>query len=381
MTLFPIHIGCVDGKYFSRCRGANESGRKMKIASSIFLSLLAVAFVGAKVLPQKSPLNYVKCTKREKILWPDYSDKKFYFECVGENDFVKRPCPSKTVFNYHTQQCTWPEEWIQPPELSNLVEPLKSAISLMEFAPTCQDSELHLYWPDPEVPRDFFRCLGVGQSERLSCPDGNVFSFLLQMCVAEQTTTTSTTGRPIDRFPDCTPGELHLTWPDLWYPQNYVVCTGVGEFEVRECQSGSVFVFMLQMCVRGDGLTTTSLPITSTTQRESTTRTPHVTTPEGTTELMTTAVTTETSLVQTTTRDELQTAPTAVPHPFRYPKVKCLICWRPTCERHEMDRKWPDFDAPEKYFQCLKEGVMILKSCGSNSEFDFRAQRCVKSSM
>lgn len=358
----------------------------MKISSRIFFSLLiVVAFVGAKVLPQKSPLNYVKCTKREKILWPDYSDKKFYFECVGEDSFVKRPCPSKTVFNYHSQQCTWPEEWVQPPELNNLVEPLKS-IAMMEFSPPCLESELHLFWPDPEVPRDFFRCLDVAQSQRQSCPSGSVFAFLIQMCVEEQTMTATTSARPLDRFPDCTASELHLTWPDLWYPQNYVICNGVGEFEVNECQHGSVFVFMMQMCVRNDGLTTT-FPTFSpaplpTTQAEFTTRTPHVTSPDSTTELMTTTeliVTRESSTSTTSkiesTSDGLQT----VPHPFSYPKVKCIICWRPTCERHELHLKWPDYDAPEKYFQCLKEGVLILKSCGVNLEFDFHAQSCVRS--
>lgn len=164
----------------------------MKISFVISVSLWTMCAVGAKVLPQKTqshPQNYVKCSTNNKILWPDYGDNKYYFECIGDDKFVKRPCPVKMVFNYRKQQCTWLENWVEPPIISNLVEPLQTPRMMSEFSPSCLESELHLLWPDPSVPQDYFRCIAVEQYERLSCTFGYVFVFMKQMCIADQPAT------------------------------------------------------------------------------------------------------------------------------------------------------------------------------------------------
>lgn len=339
----------------------------MKISHIILVS----AFIGvacAKVLSMKSPQKYVKCSKKNQILWPDYSDKRSYFECIGEETFVKRSCPIKTVFNYHMQQCSWPEEWLEPPELNNLVEPVE-LIPAGDYAPSCKMSELHLLWPHPEITQDYFRCTGIGKYERISCPPQHVLAFLVQMCVKEDEKTT--TVNPIERFPYCTINELHITWPDPWYPQNYFVCTGIGQSELRECPHGAVFVFKQQMCVSDGGLTTPESPtyITTTSSHES-----EITEKPASTG---TKITRTASLITTTeTRQTPPTAPTATPNAYKYPKLKCIICWRPTCDANELNTKYTDFDSPHRYFECLREGVFTLRTCRVNSTFDFIAQKC-----
>lgn len=315
----------------------------------LVLIIVTVFVVSGRILPRKS---HVKCSKNNQNLWPDYSNKNFYFECISEIDFVKRPCPVKTVFNYYSQQCTWPENWISPPELESLQA---------EHSPSCLEAELHLTWPDPGNPQDYFRCTGIGQYERLSCPLGRTFVFLMQMCVAE--TTTTTTESPSQRFPNCSENELHLTWPDPWYPQNFIICTGIGLFEIHQCREGTIFVFMMQMCVTQDEFTTSEIAPTSTTSTLLTTETALTTSVYQTTE-------------ETATTIGLQTAPTEL-YTQNFSKVKCLICWRPTCEGNELHLKWPDYDSPVNYFQCLSEGVLILKGCGDGLKFDFSTQTCV----
>lgn len=341
----------------------------MELPEKFFWILSAIVCeIGAKVVPQ----NYVKCGKNDKFLWPDYGDNTFYFECIGEDNFVKRPCPVKTVFNYYEQQCTWPEEWLEPPAFSKLVEPFQS----LDFSPTCLESELHLFWSDPQVSRDFFRCSGIGQYERLSCPLGQTFIFMVQMCVYEQQETT--TDRPLDRFPDCLDHELHITWPDPWYPQNFFICVGIGQFEIHGCPPANVFVFMLQMCVRDDELTTFPTFLTSSANLTSITT-------EGVKTSTSTPSTQETSMTSqspterssiTSMPEGLQTAPTTH-FTISYPKLKCLVCWRPTCEGNELHLKWPDYDYSRNYFECIRQGVLILKSCRMHLVFDFKSQNCI----
>lgn len=334
----------------------------MKVCAFIIFSV-TILVVSGKVLNFKDPQKYINCAQKNTILWPDYSDKRNYFECVGEDYFVKRPCPNKTVFNYKSQECTWPEDWIKPPQLDNLVE--------REFSPYCAEHELHLFHPDPNNPQDYFRCLGIGEHERLTCPVDRVFVFLLQMCVAIETTTT--TEAPGDRFPDCFENELHLTWPDPWYPENFFVCTGVGEFELRGCPPGRFFVFMLQMCLTEEEVpsifptdSTREIPDYDTTSHDGTTATTTQTTSRS-------ISTSSTTSQMSTTTEGLQTAPT-----ISFPKLTCIVCWRPNCEKYELDKKWPDYDNERNYFECLAEGVLTLKPCKWNFVFDFEMQKCVE---
>lgn len=438
----------------------------MKFLAIFVLALAVTQAVESKVLPQKS---HVDCKKHSDRLWPDYEDNRFYFECVGGEHFVKRPCPSTLVFNFYAQECVWLEDWSEPPGVADLI--------LSDFSPTCLEHELHWLWPDPTEASDFFRCTGVGQYERLSCPPGTVFVFLIQMCASPETTTTSTTTKlPVDRYPSCQEHELHLTWPDPWYEENFFICTGIGTSELRECPEGTVFVFMLQMCTERNGEvtwptfptgptqppemtspvtqptssspvtlpttpSTVTLPVTTTlsstlrttttteeisssttTKTEETSRstlpvtfpsiptysvtrptnpwtTPTIptvpsiptlptfrpptttsrstitdteaptsshSTPDATTDVGTTQI--------RTTTDALQTAPTVYG-----PVVKCVICWRPNCDRHELHLTWPDVDEPRNYFKCLREGEFVLKRCRRNFVFYFDLQRCVRS--
>jgi hypothetical protein len=55
-----------------------------------------------------------------------------------------------------------------------------------------------------------------------------------------------------------------------------------------------------------------------------------------------------------------------------------VICWRPTCEKHELHLNWPDYDNERNYFECLGEGVMMLKTCAWSFVFDFKQQKCVE---
>lgn len=306
--------------------------------ANIFVKFLVLSFivcaVSAKSLQLKSRVD---CSKKNKILWPDYSDNKFYYECVSEDSTVRRPCPSKTVFNYYTQQCTWPEDWLQPPVMDNFIEPQEEE-KTSEFSPSCLISELHLYWPDPTNHQDYFLCTAIGMYERRSCRDGEAFVFLAQMCLEEEPTTETLI--PPGRRPSCLEHELHLAWPDPVYPENYFICTGIGSFDIKRCHEGLVFVFMRQMCDLSATPTQTTTPMT------------------------------------TTTTQTLQTAPTEVTT-ISYPMRKCLICWRPTCERYEMHYDWPDFDSKRNYFKCLREGVLTLKTCDDDLVFDFYAQKCI----
>lgn len=321
----------------------------MKHFPILLLIIVTVYLVSGRILPRKL---HVKCSKNNQNLWPDYNDKKFYFECISEDDFVKRPCPAKTFFNYYSQQCTWPEDWIKPPEF----EILQS-----EHSPSCLESELHLTWPDPGKPQDYFRCTGIGESKRLTCPLGRRFVFLMQMCVPEETTTT--TEIPVERFPNCEEHELHLSWPDPWYPKNFFICTGLGLFEIHQCRDGSIFVFMMQMCVRENELTTAESSSTLSSSLRTTTTETTLKTDYQTTEDPATTV-------------GLETAPTEL-NKQTFSKMKCVICWRPTCEANELHLMWPDYDSSTNYFQCLSEGVLILKSCNDDLTFDFSQQICV----
>lgn len=48
-------------------------------------------------------------------LWPDFDDKKFYFECQSKGVLKRRPCGPHTVFVFEKQMCLWESEWIEPP--------------------------------------------------------------------------------------------------------------------------------------------------------------------------------------------------------------------------------------------------------------------------
>jgi Chitin binding Peritrophin-A domain len=310
--------------------------RLVKLTSmmtNIFVKFAVLSFLVCAVSAKSSlSKSRVDCSKKNKILWPDYSDKKFYFECISEDSSVRRPCPSKTVFNYYTQQCTWPEDWLQPPVLDNFIEPQET-----EFSPSCLISELHLFWPDPSNHRDYFLCTGIGIYERLSCREGETFAFQMQMCIEEPPTTATLI--PQERTPSCLEHELHLTWPDPWYPEYFFICTGIGKFDMKRCPAGLVFVFMRQMCEMSQ------------------------------TETQTTTTMTTTMGIQTVPMEDST---------ISYPVRKCLICWRPTCERFEMHYKWPDFDSKRNYFKCLSEGVLTLKTCKDDLLFDFHAQKCIE---
>ena len=360
---------------FRERRQQREFG-KMKVCASInFLVLIFV--VKGKSLNFKDPQKYVNCSQKNRVLWPDYADKRNYFECIGEENFVKRLCPNKTVFNYNVQECTWPEDWKKPPEIDNLVE--------QELFPSCEKFELHLLWPHEKNPQDYFRCTGVEAFERLTCPADRIFNFVEQKCVTVETTTPS---EAADRYPDCLENELHLTWPDPWYPENYFVCTDIGEFELRGCPPGRFFFFMIQLCITEDEIP----PIFSTDQKkdvfaenftilkDTTTKTPKVfpevtsTNPSGSTVLSSsTAPSTTTSSLISSTTEATQTSPTIF-----YPKLTCTICWRPTCEKDELHLKWPDYDNERNYFECLSEGVMILKPCAWSFVFDLKQQKCIE---
>lgn len=316
--------------------------------SNIFVKVVVISFIVCAVSAKSSlSKSRVDCSKNNKILWPDYSDKKFYYECISEDSFVRRPCPSKTVFNYYTQQCTWPEDWLQPPELDNFIEPLEEVTPTADFSPSCLISELHLFWPDPTNHQDYFLCTGIGMYERLSCLDREIFEFLVQTCIEEPPTTDTLI--PKERRPSCLEHELHLAWPDPWYFEYYFICTGIGNSELKRCRDGLVFVFMKQMCdIGGAQITQTTTPMTTTM---TTTMTPTTVTPP--------------------------TAGTEA-YAISYPMRKCLICWRPTCERFEMHYKWPDFDSKRNYFKCLSEGVLTLKTCVDDLVFDFHAQKCIE---
>lgn len=446
----------------------------MNYFSAFVLAVAVTQAVDSKVIPQKS---HVDCEKHRDRLWPDYEDNRFYFECVGFENFVKRPCPPTFVFNFSAQKCVWLEDSQKPPKVKNSI--------FSDFSPTCLEHELHWLWPDPTQPEDFFRCTSIGQYERLTCQPGTIFVFLIQMCASPETTSTSTTTKvpEVDRFPSCQEHELHLTWPDPWYEENFFICTGIGTSELRECPVGTVFVFMLQMCTERNGevtwptfptgptqpsagttspvtlppatssvtlpevtgtksttLETTTLPTTfrtTTTTEEisssttteivsssttaktdetsritlpvtfptiptySVTRPTDWTTPEiptlptvptrptlrppTTTTLRPTITETisshstpdtttdvETSQSRTTT-DPLQTAPTMLGW-----VVKWIVFWRLNCDRHELHLTWPDVDEPRNYFECLREGEFVLKSCRSNFVFNFSLQRCVE---
>lgn len=394
---------------------------KMKVCATIIF-LVIIFGVKGKSLNFRDPQKYVNCAQKNKILWPDYVDKRYYFECIGDDFFVKRLCPNKTVFNYKTQECTWPEDWKKPPEIDNLIE--------RENSPSCEKFELHLLWADVKNSQDYFRCTGVGEFERLTCPADRIFNFVVQMCVAVETTTTIETG---DRYPDCFENEIHLNWPDPWYPENYFVCTDVGEFELRGCPPGRYFFFMIQNCVAEDEITpifpmdqkkispefmgispeamgflpeitrfpTEAAKISSEVTRsswgssrssskipgisKSFSEPPKLSTNKAST---TTEKTTPNSLK--TTQDNLSTSTDKLTTPtytsstteasatIYYPKLTCVICWRPTCEKHELERFWPDYDNERRYFECLGEGVLMLKRCAWNFVFDFKQQKCVE---
>ena len=395
--MFSLHIQNIPVGTFSNIRVF-----RMNVCTNLILIFLLINCVDSKVVP------HVKCSKDHQILWPDYNDNRFYFECIGIKNFVRRPCPSDLVFNYHTQQCSWLEDWIELPQVIPLIEKMASD----EYSPSCLEHELHWLWPNPTDPQEFFRCTGIGEYERNLCPPGEVFVFMIQMCEKEQLTTT-TTLRPADRYPNCKEHELHITWPDPWNDGNFFICTGIGAFELHECPPGFVFVFMLQMCVEvGGGETTTEIQPTVPTSPPVTT--PISTSPKTTIELtssplLTTTYTTFTSpetspttlqpttisvptesstvpveptTVESTTMTETDvpstsraTPPTA-PHQFDYEKPKCIICWRPSCTINEVGLKLPDYDNTQNYFQCLSEGEFILKSCHGNFIFDFKAQKC-----
>lgn len=339
----------------------------MKVcASAIFL--VTILSVNGKVFNTKDPKKYVNCEQKNKVLWPDYSDKKNYFECVGDDYFVKRPCPNKTVFSYKIQECTWPEDWIKPPELDNLIE--------REFSPSCAEFELHLLWPNPENPQEYFRCTEVGENLKFTCRSDRVFNFSAQMCVLLEAT--STTELNVDRFPDCFENELHLTWPDPWYPENFYMCTGIGEFELRGCPPGRFFMFMLQMCVTEEEIPAI-FPMETVkevqTAVETTTGFPNETATRSLQES-----TSSVSFITATTSQQTEVATESLQaaHTTSYPKLKCLICWRPTCEASELHLEWPDYDNERNYFKCLSEGVLTLKPCQWGFVFDFKDQTCVE---
>lgn len=287
-------------------------------------------------------------------LWPDAKDWHFYFECIGLNYFVRRPCPENTVFNYYKQQCTWPDEW--------RVAPFKSK----NTGPTCTETELHILWPDPDIPSDFFMCHGIGLFERYSCPSGQTFFFNRQMCwVPEGSTTTPI---PIERFPDCTVSELHIRWPSYVDPQFYFVCTGVGSFELLSCPTGMLFDFMYQMCSTDEINPIPTYPTFTTNIIESST--------QSTSTIQITSLPLTTSTQQTTNSPSPMTSssPTTLTNLVTNPS--CTVCWRPLCTKSELHLKWPNFDFYEKYFECLSEGTFIQRACPENLLFNFWLQYC-----
>lgn len=326
----------------------------------------------------KDPSKYVKCAEKSKTLWPDYRDRKFYYECLGDDYYARRPCPPKKVFNYRKQQCIFPE-----------INDHKSR-KKEKFAPSCLEPSEKMLWPDPVKPRDYYKCTGVGKYQRLHCPFNEIFEFSVQMCVVEPDEVIATAPNyhnSVENGPQCLKNEIHLAWPSTLNQQIYYLCTGFGVFEQRECAIGSIFNFLMQSCVPDERqlsttTTSTTSTITTTTSTEpSTTIATSSTTPSTTTEIMTNEIeyVTETTATQpeypsTSTTEQATTSISPVIYPA---KIKCLICWRPTCDVNELSMKWPDYDSPTRFFECLKKNVIILKKCRINFVFSFELQRCV----
>lgn len=51
------------------------------------------------------------------LLWPDFDNKRFYFQCLKAGEFIKRKCYKKLQFNFYTQKCEDAENWKAPPSL------------------------------------------------------------------------------------------------------------------------------------------------------------------------------------------------------------------------------------------------------------------------
>lgn len=348
-----------------------------------FLFMLTFAILDINVESAKSsqpkrfkdPSKYVKCSDNSKTFWPDYKDRKFYYECLGDDYYARRPCPPKKVFNYKKQQCIFPE-------INNISE--HKSRKKNKFAPACLESSLNLFFPDPSNHRVYYKCIGVGKHQKLMCPLNEIFEFSVQMCVVEpdMEITTSTTPsnfqyNSIDQLPLCSIGDLHFAWPSTANPHIYYLCTGFGEYEVRECRYGSIFNFLKQFCEHDESRLTSSTSTSTTTTTESTTTIPStsITTTTTTTESPTSTEMLSSTELDTTTTITIVTSTLS---PVIYPtKMKCVICWRPSCDVKELSLKWPDYDSPRNYFKCLRKNLMILRKCPVNYIFKFETQKCV----
>lgn len=321
----------------------------------------------------KDPSKYVKCAEKSKTLWPDYRDRKFYYECLGDDYYARRPCPPKKVFNYKKQQCIFPE--------INVNE--HKSRKKEKFAPSCLESGQNLFWPDPAKSRDYYKCTGIRKYQKLTCPMNEIFEFSVQMCVVEPDEVIATPPNyhhnSVDNFPQCLMNELHLAWPSPSNQRIYFMCIGFGRSEQRECQIGFIFSFLKQTCEHDERqlISATTTTTTTTTTEPSTTTQIQTTTSTTTTEMITDEIVTINSDPDFSSSSS-STESTSISSVYYPEKVKCLICWRPTCDVNELSMKWPDYDSPNGYFECLKENVIILKRCKYDFVFNFEFQRCVK---
>lgn len=365
-------------------KNSREKRRKMNVCACFLLLQFAIILEQFIVAHAKStkrfkdPSKYVKCAEKSTTLWPDYRDRKFYYECLGDDYYARRPCPPKKVFNYRKQQCIFPE-------INSNVNEHKSR-KKEKFAPSCLESGQKMFWPDPVKPRDYYKCTGIGKYQKLHCRVNEIFEFSVQMCVVEPDKVIATAPNYHHNFvengPQCLMNELHLAWPSPSNQQIYYLCTGFGVFEQRECQIGSIFNFLMQTCVQDTRPTSTSSTSTTTTAEPTTTTEVSTTSTKSTTtelpmdneiEIITDIMEYPSSSLAKTTIE-----PSTSISPVIYPaKIKCLICWRPTCDANELSMKWPDYDAPSRYFECLKMNVIIHKKCRMSFVFSFERQRCV----
>ena len=133
-----------------------------------------------------------------RTLWPDYDNRDYYFECIGQRQSARRPCPRNTVFSFTVQMCVWPNEWSAPPPIIITKQPDTTTISTTSITPSkpisceicwrplCDPKDLQLLWPDFDNKRFYFQCLKDGEFIKRKCFKKLQFNFYTQKCeVAE----------------------------------------------------------------------------------------------------------------------------------------------------------------------------------------------------
>lgn len=131
-----------------------------------------------------------------RTLWPDYDSKEYYFECIGQKQSARRPCPRNTVFSSKVQVCVWPNEWAAPPPYPTVSThpPDTTTISTTSttlskptsceicWRPLCDSKDLQLLWPDFDNKHFYFKCLKHGEFIKRKCLKKLQFNFYTQKC-------------------------------------------------------------------------------------------------------------------------------------------------------------------------------------------------------